>query len=194
MAIEPKFGHTHTHLSGVWIEGTKNAHSLQHFPLHFDPDFIGHQKLSKNSKQLGVLDERLDHAPRMRTNLAERAECGLLLLVRCLWVLQRADEQREDLADEGNEVFAGYAPEQTNAFDHVSRHHGLGIFDFGKEDIEEGVDVWFDKTVGGRKERSEHLSSYNPPLSVALLARYDTIQKWPERTHPCCTPARSRAE
>ena len=105
----------------------------------------------------------------MRTDLAERAERRFLLLVRCLWVLERADEQGENLADKGDEVLARDAPQQPNAFDHVSGYDGLRVFGLGEEDVEEGVRVWLDEAVGGRKKRREHLSSHDSPLPAVLL-------------------------
>ena len=158
-----------THLSGIWVECTKYTHSLEHFPLHLNPNLIAHQKLSKDAKQLRKLNEWVDHTPRMRTDLTKGAECRFFLLVRRLWVLQCVDKQWEDLADEGDEVLARYAPQQTNALNHMSGYDGLGIFGFGKEDVEEGVGVWFDQAVGGRKQGSEHLSGYDPSLSIVLL-------------------------
>ena len=107
----------------------------------------------------------------MRTDLTKSAECSFFLLVRCLWILQSADEQWENLAYERDEIFTRYAPQQTNAFDHMSRYDWLGVFSLRKEDVEEGVRVWFDQAVGGRKEGSEHLGGYDPSLSIRIMTR-----------------------
>jgi len=106
----------------------------------------------------------------MRTDLTESAERCFFLLVRRLWVLQCVDEQWEDLVDEGDEVFARYASQQPNALNHVSGYDGLGISCFGKEDIDEGVRIWFDQAVGRRKKGSEHLSGHDPSLSIVLCS------------------------
>jgi len=53
----------------------------------------------------------------------------------------------------------------------MSRYDWLGVFGLRKEDVEEGVRVWFDKAVGGRKEGSEHLGGYDPSLSIRIMTR-----------------------
>jgi len=74
----------------------------------------------RGAEPLRILDEGVDHTPRMRTDLTESTERCFFLLVRRLWVLQCVDEQWEDLVDEGDEVFARYASQQPNALNHVS--------------------------------------------------------------------------
>jgi len=81
-------------------------------------------------------------------------------------VLQCVNEQCVDLIDEGDEVFARYASQQPNALNHVSGYDGLGISGFGKEDVDEGVRIWFDQAIGGRKKGGEHLSGHGPSLSI----------------------------
>jgi len=66
----------------------------------------------RGAEQLRILNERVDHTPRMRTDLTESAERCFFLLVQRLWVLQCVDEQWEDLVDERDEVFARYASQQ----------------------------------------------------------------------------------
>ena len=138
-----------TNLACIRIECTQDTHRLQHLALHLNPDLLADQKLAKHAKQLGVLHERVDDAPRVRADLAERAERRLLLLVRRLRVLERADEQREDLADERDEVLARDAPQQADALDHVPGDDRLRVSGFGEEDVEERVRVGLDEAVGG---------------------------------------------
>jgi len=102
----------------------------------------------------------------MCTDLTKSAERCFFLLVRRLWVLKCVDEQWEDLVDEGNEVFARYASQQPNALNNVLEYDRLGFSGFGKEDVDEGVCIWFDQAVSGRKKGGEHVSGHDPSLSI----------------------------
>jgi len=107
----------------------------------------------------------------MRTDLTKSAERCFFLLAGRLWVLQCVDKQWEDLVDEGDELFARYASQQPNALDHGSGYDGLGISGFGKEDVDEGVCIWFDQAVSGREKGSEHLRGHDPSLPIVCDSR-----------------------
>ena len=104
--------------------------------LHINPNLLGNQGLSENAKGLQAQSEDVGHAPGMRADLAEPAECRLFLLSRRLWVLQSAEKQREDFAEKGRRS-SPTAPPRSPTLSIMCR--GLGVSHLAGEDVQEGV-------------------------------------------------------